>query len=65
MISELEKQLKVIFPPSSEFTSETFRKFLDDLCVQNEVECGKPRTAARLLDKVVNSPMLKKTAYII
>ena len=53
MIPELEKQLKVTFPPSSEFTSDEFRKFLDDLCIKNNVECGPPRTAARMLDKVL------------
>ena len=29
-----------------------FTKFLDELCVKNNVECGHPRTAARMLDKV-------------
>jgi len=27
---------------------------LDDLCVKHEVDCGAPRTVARLLDKVKN-----------
>ena len=30
-----------------------FHKFLDDLCVKHNVECGHPRTSARLLDKVL------------
>ena len=52
MIPELEEKLKVTFPPATEFGTESFRDFLDDLCVKNNVECGHPRTAARLLDKV-------------
>lgn len=52
MIPELEEKLKVTFPPPTEFGTETFRDFLDNLCVKNNVECGHPRTAARLLDKV-------------
>lgn len=52
MIPELEKQLKVSFPASSEFASEKFRNFLDGLCIKHNVDCGHPRTATRLLDKV-------------
>ena len=32
-----------------------FTKFLDEICVKNNVECSHPRTAARLLDKVLLS----------
>ena len=28
------------------------RQFLSDLCEKHGVECGHPRTAARLIDKV-------------
>ena len=63
MIPELEKQLGVTFPPSSEFSADTFRKFLDHLCVKNEVECGNPRTAARLLDKVSPVPSYMVTMH--
>ena len=55
MIPELEEKLNVTFPPAAEFGRESFRDFLDDLCVRNNVECGHPRTAARLLDKVGGS----------
>jgi lysyl-tRNA synthetase class II len=29
------------------------RRFLDDLCIKHNVDCGAPRTASRLLDKLV------------
>ncbi len=29
-----------------------FTKFLNDVCVKNNVDCSPPRTASRLLDKV-------------
>ncbi|KAI8759267.1 lysine--tRNA ligase [Biomphalaria glabrata] len=53
MISGLEEAMKVTFPPATELHTEASRKFLDDLCVKHEVECPPPRTAARLLDKMV------------
>lgn len=53
MIPELEKQLKVTFPPATEFNTPEFVKFLDDLLVKNGVECSPPRTAPRMLDKLV------------
>ncbi|KAI3635524.1 hypothetical protein MIR68_006162 [Amoeboaphelidium protococcarum] len=53
MFEELEKVLKVKFPPATELGTESARQFLDKLCVENKVECGAPRTAARLLDKLV------------
>ncbi|CAH7686188.1 hypothetical protein BY996DRAFT_8523443 [Phakopsora pachyrhizi] len=54
MIEELEKQLKVKFPTGEDFENkELMTKFLDDLCVKHNVECGAPRTNSRLLDKLV------------
>ena len=53
MISELEKKLNVTFPSAEDFEKDSFRQFLDDLCVKHDVECSYPRTAARLLDKVL------------
>ena len=53
MISELEKQLSVKFPPPRDFKEESFREFLDRLCIKNGVDCSHPRTTARLLDKVI------------
>eukprot|EP00732_Lithocolla_globosa_P000891 Lithocolla_globosa_v1_NODE_350_length_4366_cov_13.568778.p1 type:complete len:656 gc:universal NODE_350_length_4366_cov_13.568778:30-1997(+) len=53
MIQGLEEALGVTFPDPKEFGTEETRKFLDDLCRKNEVECSAPRTTARLLDKLV------------
>ncbi|XP_062606023.1 lysine--tRNA ligase-like isoform X1 [Saccostrea cucullata] len=53
MLKGLEDRLGVKFPDTKEFESEGTRKFLDDLCIKHEVECKPPRTAARLLDKLV------------
>uniref|UniRef100_A0A8C1Y6R9 Lysine--tRNA ligase n=1 Tax=Cyprinus carpio TaxID=7962 RepID=A0A8C1Y6R9_CYPCA len=51
MTQDLEKELGV--KSSFFFFLTETRKFLDDLCVQKEVECPPPRTTARLLDKLV------------
>ncbi|KAI9089578.1 hypothetical protein DFS34DRAFT_639076 [Phlyctochytrium arcticum] len=53
MIPELERLLKVNFPPANVLADEEGRKFLDDLCKKNNVDCSSPRTSARLLDKLV------------
>lgn len=53
LIAGLEVALGVQFPPASELTSESGTKFLSDLCIKHNIECGAPRTAARLLDKLV------------
>ena len=53
MIEELERLLEVKFPPATEFNTEEARAFLSDLCAKHGVECSAPRTAARLLDKLV------------
>ena len=66
MIKELEKELNVKFPENLE-TEET-RKFLDDLCVKNKVECANPRSITRLLDKLVGDkiePKLINPTFII
>lgn len=68
MIPELEKILTVKFPAATEFASEGTKKFLDDLCVKHGVECSPPRTAARLLDKLVGEYIEEKCinpTYII
>ena len=51
MIPELEKELNIKLPENLE--SEETRKMLDDLCVKLNVECVKPRSTTRLLDKLV------------
>ncbi|KAI5481179.1 lysine-trna ligase [Pseudohyphozyma bogoriensis] len=53
MIEELEKQMGVKFPPGAELASEETNKFLRGLCEKHNVDCGEPRTNARLLDKLV------------
>ncbi|KAJ3107041.1 lysyl-tRNA synthetase [Phlyctochytrium planicorne] len=53
MIPELERVLKVKFPSADELASDKGIKFLSDLCTKHKVECGAPRTASRLLDKLV------------
>lgn len=54
MLDELERLLDVKFPRSEEeLATDGFRKQLDELCVKHKVDCSAPRTAARLLDKLV------------
>lgn len=59
MISELESILatrtgdKVKFPPADTLHTDEAQKFLSDLCTKHGVDCPNPRTAARLLDKLV------------
>jgi lysyl-tRNA synthetase class 2 len=53
MIPTLEEKLNVKFPSAEVLSSEKGRKFLDDLCKKNQVDCSAPRTASRLLDKLV------------
>lgn len=51
VISELEKILKTEFPTN--FTTDSAKKYLDNLCSENKVECTAPRTQARLLDSLI------------
>ncbi|KAI3623762.1 KRS1 [Malassezia furfur] len=53
MIKELEKQLNVTFPPGDQLHTEESRQWLSDLCEKHNVECSAPRTANRLIDKLV------------
>ena len=50
MIPAIEEAVGEKLP--EDLTTEDARKFLDNLCVKHNVECGLPRTAARLLDKL-------------
>ena len=52
MITGLEERLNVKFPPATELATEASRQWLSDLCQNHKIECGAPRTSARLLDKV-------------
>lgn len=53
MIQELEKQLGVQFPPADQLETEETRQWLSDLAAKHNVECSEPRTANRLIDKLV------------
>mmetsp|Transcript_22174 Transcript_22174/g.37537 ORF Transcript_22174/g.37537 Transcript_22174/m.37537 type:complete len:657 (-) Transcript_22174:139-2109(-) len=50
MISGLEEATGVKFP---ELTDPSANQFFKDLCKKFDVECGAPRTTARLVDKLV------------
>ena len=52
MIEELEVKTGVKFPPGEELHTDKTNKFLRELCTTHNVDCGEPRTNARLLDKV-------------
>lgn len=53
MIPSLEKELGVTFPDATKLNDEASRMFLDNLCVSKNIDCQAPRTAARLIDKIV------------
>ncbi|KAG0232003.1 lysyl-tRNA synthetase [Actinomortierella wolfii] len=53
MIEYLEEKLNIKFPPADTLHTPEATKFLSDLCDKHQVECGAPRTSARLLDKLV------------
>lgn len=53
MFPELEKILKTKLPAPTELHTEGARAELDRICVAQGVDCSAPRTAARLLDKLV------------
>ena len=41
------------FPPNTALDTEEARDFFDKQCVKHNVECGAPRSTARLIDKLV------------
>jgi lysyl-tRNA synthetase class 2 len=53
MLPELEKLLNVKLPRGADLDTPETNKILSDLCTKHNVECGAPRTNARLLDKLV------------
>lgn len=53
MFPDLEKALGDKLPKPTELHTEEARSLLDKLCIKHNVECSPPRTAARLLDKLV------------
>ena len=54
MFPDLEKALGEKLPKPDQLHTEEARAMLDKLCAKNNVECSAPRTAARLLDKVIH-----------
>ncbi|KAI6001691.1 hypothetical protein F5J12DRAFT_843887 [Pisolithus orientalis] len=68
MITTLEEKTGVKFPPADTLHTEETNKFLRDLCQKHNVECGEPRTNARLLDKLVGEfiePLCISPAFIV
>ena len=53
MFPDLEERMKEKLPAADQLHTEEARLSLDALCVKHNVECSAPRTAARLLDKLV------------
>ncbi|CAJ0564216.1 unnamed protein product, partial [Mesorhabditis spiculigera] len=53
MYAGLEEVLKVKLPPADTLNTPEAVAALDKIAVDNKVECPAPRTAARLLDKLV------------
>lgn len=53
MLKDLEKSTGKTLPAATELHTEAARKSLDDICIELGVDCSPPRTAARLLDKLV------------
>merc|ERR1719338_52234 len=53
MFPDLEKELGEKLPQPDMLHTEEARMQLDKICVMKQVECPPPRTAARLLDKLV------------
>jgi len=53
MFPDLEKATGDKLPKPDQLHTEEARQALDALCVKHSVDCSAPRTAARLLDKLV------------
>lgn len=58
MMEELEKHLGVPLPKDIE--SKEAEIFFDEQCVKHHVDCHKPRTTIRLIDKLVGSFLEKQ-----
>lgn len=53
MFPDLEKALNAELPKPDELGTDAAREALSKLCEKHNIECPAPRTAARLLDKLV------------
>eukprot|EP00096_Caligus_rogercresseyi_P013403 TRINITY_DN6059_c0_g1_i1.p1 TRINITY_DN6059_c0_g1~~TRINITY_DN6059_c0_g1_i1.p1 ORF type:complete len:540 (+),score=132.84 TRINITY_DN6059_c0_g1_i1:148-1767(+) len=60
MFPSLEDILNTKLPSPDQLHTEEARMALDRLCIANSVECAAPRTAARLLDKLVGEFLEEK-----
>ncbi|XP_069698720.1 LOW QUALITY PROTEIN: lysine--tRNA ligase [Periplaneta americana] len=60
MFPSLEEVLNVKLPDPDKLGTPEAIKFLSDLCEKQGVECPPPRTAARLLDKLVGEFLEEK-----
>ncbi|KAG8738628.1 lysyl-tRNA synthetase [Ceratobasidium sp. 428] len=68
MIETLEEKLNVKFPPGETLHTEEANKFLRELAAKHNVECGEPKTNARLLDKLVGEfiePLCISPSFIV
>lgn len=63
MFPDLEKILNVKLPAPDQLNTEEARKTLSDLCEKHGIECPPPRTAARLLDKLVGKFLEEKCIH--
>ena len=53
LMEDLQEALGVELPPATELDKPEAREFFDKLCVDKKVDCGEPRSTARLIDKLV------------
>lgn len=60
MFPDLEKILSAKLPEPDTLHTEEARQVLDALCLKHAVDCSPPRTAARLLDKLVGEFLEEK-----
>jgi len=63
MFPDLEKILNTKLPEPDTLHTDEARQILDKLCLKNDVECAPPRTAARLLDKLVGEYLEEKCIH--
>ena len=66
VMDELQKILDVSFP--EDYDTEEANEFFDKLCENNKVPCGKPRTTARLIDKLIGEfiePKITSPTFLI
>ena len=70
LIEDLQKYGKFEFPDEilSDFNSEKSKQFLQQICVDRNINCSEPQTIPRLLDKLVGTylePLCINPTFII